>query len=140
MRHHGPRATVLDGKSYCSPECEALDRDPEILDKLRAEADPPALVRKRAAIALIVTSIGSFYPVVFPPANPAKRWLSLSVFLIPAFFLVEVVTGKSAGHANLWYQSLPEWKRALIVLAVMIVALGALAGGVYLYIALSPRF
>ena len=61
-------------------------------------------------------------------------------FLVPTIFLVELVTGKSLEHANLWYQSLPEWKRALIMLGIMFAGFGALAGLVYLYVTLSPRF
>jgi hypothetical protein len=43
-------------------------------------------------------------------------------------------------HANLWYQSLAEWKRALILLAVFLAAIGAMAGGVYWFVMSSPRF
>ena len=155
--------SVRDGKCFCSPECEALYRDPDILKKLPTAG--PAVVRKRAAILLVVSLVASGYLVCFPPAFAGRRWLSLSAFLVPAFFLVklvrprvpehdlemsaflvpafflvELVTGKSVEHANLWYQSLPEWKRAVIMLGIMLGGFGALAGAVYLYVTLSPRF
>jgi hypothetical protein len=130
--------SVRDGKCFCSPECEALYRGPDILKKLRTAE--PAVVRKRAAILLVVSLVASSYLVCFPPAFAGRRWLFLSAFLVPAFFLVELVTGKSMEHANLWYQSLPEWKRAVIMLGIMLGGFGALAGAVYLYVTLSPRF
>jgi hypothetical protein len=117
--------SVRDGKCFCSPECEALYRDPEILKKLPTAE--PAVVRKRAAILLLVTLVASGYLVCFPPAFAGRRWLFLSAFLVPTFFLVELVTGKSLEHANLWYQSLPEWKRALIMSGIMLGGFGALA-------------
>ena len=64
----------------------------------------------------------------------------MSAFLVPAFFLVELVTGKSVEHANLWHQSLPEWKRAVIMLGIMLGGFGALAPRGLLYVTLSPRF
>jgi hypothetical protein len=45
--------TVTAGKCFCSPECEALYRDPEILRK--GELEQPGVVRKRAAILLAIT-------------------------------------------------------------------------------------
>ena len=97
-------------------------------------------VRSRAAILLVLTVAAAVYFVAFPPSFAGRRWLFGSAFLVPMDFLVELLTGKSMGHAVLWYQALREWQRALIMLAAMIVAFGAMAGFMYLYIANSPRF
>jgi hypothetical protein len=130
--------SVRDGKCFCSAECEALYLDPEILKKLPVEA--PADVRRRALVPLLVSLAGCIYLIWFRPASGGGRWLSIMTLLLPLFFLVEVVTGKSLDHASLWYQSLPEWKRALIMLGIMLLAFGSMASGVYLYVNLGPRF
>ena len=130
--------TMRDGKCFCSPECETLYHDPKILERIAAEA--PSVVRTRAAVLLAITLAISGYLICFPPAFAGRRWLFGSAFLIPGYFLVELLTGRSFQHASLWYQALPEWKRALIVLAIMILAFGGLAGAVYLYLKLNPNF
>jgi hypothetical protein len=130
--------TVTDGKCFCSPECEALYRDPEVLSKIARE--PPGTVRKRAAIVLAVALPISVYLVMFPPRFLGYRWIIGGAFLVPLYFLVELTTGMTFPHTSLWYQSLPEWKRALIVLAIMVCAAGAMAGGIYLFIKSSPNF
>jgi hypothetical protein len=132
-------AIVRDGKYFCSPECEALFRDPEILRKM-ASGEAPGGVRKRAAALLAVTLPVAIYLTWFPPQILGTRWVSTATFLIPLYFLVELVTGMDVAHASLWYQSLPEWKRSLITFGIMVLAFGGMAGGIYLYVALSPRF
>jgi hypothetical protein len=130
---------VRDGKYFCSPECEALDRDPQILRKIDSE-NRPAVVRKRAAALLAVSLPVAIYLTWFPPQILGTRWVSTATFLLPLYFLAELVTGMDVAHASLWYQSLPEWKRSLITFGIMVLAFGGMAGGIYLYVALSPRF
>ena len=130
---------VRDGKYFCSAECEALDRDPEILRKM-ARAEPPGGVRKRAAALLAVSLPVAIYPPGFPPQILGTRWVSAATFLLPLYFLAELVTGMDVAHASLWYQSLPEWKRGLITFGIMVLAFGGMAGGIYFYVALSPGF
>jgi hypothetical protein len=130
--------TVRDGRCFCSPECEALYRDPEVLSKV--EREPPGVVRTRAAILLAIALPICVYLVLFPPRFLGYRWISDASFLVPLYFLVELATGMTLAHASLWYQSLPEWKRALIMIGIFLCAAGAMAGGVYLFIKSSPIF
>src|SRR5262249_38895892 len=85
--------TVQDGKCFCSPECEALYRDPEILSKV--ELEQPGEVRKRAGIILAITLPICVYLVLFPPRILGSRWISDASFLVPLYFLVELATGMS---------------------------------------------
>jgi len=130
--------TVREGKCFCSPECEALYRDPEILSKV--ELEQPGVVRKRAAIMLAITLPICVYLVLFPPRFLGDRWISDALFLVPLYLLVELATGMTLTHASLWYQSLPEWKRALIMIGIFLCAAGAMVGGIYLFIKSNPNF
>jgi hypothetical protein len=130
--------TVREGKCFCSPECEALYRDPEILSKV--ELEHPGAVRKRAAIMLAITLPICVYLVLFPPRFLGNRWISDASFLVPLYLLVELATGMTLPHASLWYQTLPEWKRALIMIGIFLCATGATVGGIYLFIKSNPNF
>jgi len=130
--------TVREGKCFCSPECEALYRDPEILSKV--ELEQPGVVRKRATIMLAITLPICVYLVLFPPRFLGSRWISDASFLVPLYLLVELATGMTLPHASLWYQSLPEWKRALIMIGIFLCAAGATVGGIYLFIKSTPNF
>jgi hypothetical protein len=90
--------TVRDGKCFCSPECEALYRDPEILNKV--ELEQPGVVRKRAAIKLAITLPICVYLVLFPPRFFGDQWISDKLFLVPLYFLVELATGMTFRHAR----------------------------------------
>jgi hypothetical protein len=125
--------TVQDGKCFCSPECEQLFEDPDILKKI--EMAPASEVRKHAAITFAGSLVACIGAVLY-----SRRPLTYAAFVIPLFFLVELATGMTIEHANLWYQSLAEWKRALIMAAVFLGTMGAMAGGVYWYVVSSPRF
>jgi hypothetical protein len=129
---------VTEGKCFCSPECEALYRDPEILSKV--ELEEPGVVRKRAAIMLAITLPICVYLVLFPPPFLGSRWISDATFLVPLCLLVELATGMTLPHASLWYQSLTEWKRALIMIGIFMCAAGAAVGGIYLFIKSNPNF
>ena len=129
---------VREGKCFCSPECEALYRDPEILSKV--ELEQPAVMRKRAAIKLAIALPICGYLVLFPPLLFGSRWISEATYLVPMYFLVELATGMTFAHARLGYQSLPEWKRALIMTGIFLCAAGAMVGGIYLFIKSSPNF
>jgi hypothetical protein len=126
--------TVREGKCFCSQECEALYRDPEILSKV--ELEQPGVVRKRAAIMLAITLPICVYLVLFPPwfLGISDAW-----FLVPLYLLVELATGMTFSHASLWYQSLPEWQRALIVIGIFLCAAVAMVGSIYLFIRLVFR-
>jgi hypothetical protein len=130
--------TVRDGKCFCSPECEALYRDPEILSKV--ELEQPGVVRKRAAIMLAITLPICVSLVLFPPRLLGSRLISDASFLVPLYFLVELATGMAFPHASLWYQSLPEWKRALIMIGIFLCAAGAMVCYIYLFIKSNPNF
>jgi hypothetical protein len=67
-------------------------------------------------------------------------WISDAWFLVPLYFLVELATGMTLPHANLWYQSLPEWKRALIMIGIFLCAAGAMVGAIYLFVKSNPNF
>jgi len=129
---------VKEGKCFCSPQCEALYRDPEILSKVALEQ--PGVVRKRAAIMLAITLPICVYLVLFPPRFLGHRWISDASFLVPLYLLVELATGMTLPHASLWYQSLPEWKRALIMIGVFLCAAAATVGCIYLFIKSNPNF
>jgi hypothetical protein len=116
----------------------ALDRDPEILSKV--DLVQPGVVRKRAAIMVATTLPICVYLVLFPPEFLGHRWISEALFLMPLFFLVELASGMTFAPASLWYQSLPEWKRALIMTGIFLCAAAAMVGGIYLFVKSKPNF
>jgi len=68
------------------------------------------------------------------------RWISDASFLVPLCLLVELATGMTLTHARLSYQSLPGWKRALIMIGIFLCAAGAMVGGIYLFIKSNSNF
>ncbi len=74
------------------------------------------MVRKPAAIMLAITRPICVYLVLFPPRFLGSRLISDAPFLVPLYLLVELATGMTLPHASLCYRSLPEWKRALIMI------------------------
>jgi hypothetical protein len=121
--------TLTDGKCFCSPQCEALYREPEILNK--TERKPPGAVRRRAAIMFKIARAICAYPPSFPPRFLGSWWIDRTVFLVPLYLLVELVTGTSVAHAALRYQSLAEWNRALIMIAIFLCAARAMMGAIH---------
>jgi hypothetical protein len=96
------------------------------------------VVRRRAAIKLALTLLICVDLVLFPPRFFGDQLISEELFLVPLYFLVELATEMTFPHASLWYQSLPEWKRALTMIGIFLCAAGAMVGGIYLFIKSNP--
>ncbi|MBI1325259.1 hypothetical protein GC170_19010 [bacterium] len=131
---------VIDGKCFCSPECELLYDKPEIL----AEIPPfePGIIRLRAFVLFVFSLIPCAYLIWYQSKNaqwihgPGKKGFTI-VFLPPFVFMAQLIIGAPLLHLNLVFMSKPGWKRALIILAILAMGVAMLAGGFSLYYVLN---
>lgn len=122
---------VVDGKCFCSPECRALYERPEILKEL-----PPfdsVAVRARASVLLVISLAICAGLIWYRSTKMQWQKGGEVLFVLPFLFVIEILTGAPIWHSNLVFQSFPGWKRALIVLGILIFGIAELAGGFALY-------